>query len=764
MMNARQIREYGESFEAEVKRIATLIWPLASGGPELIDGSEIDGIYETEEAIHVIEATVSRKKEKAQSDSKKIAKIISQKRRECPTKAIKGYFITKDEPTADQLTQVKGVKADIAALSFDQFRRRVIDVRAYLELRDAYPFGSAKNLRKNSYDPASLDSYICLDIVSKSGNIANVQNLCESLTKGNRCWLTGDFGAGKSMTVREIFKYLKTSCYKDATCRFPICLNLRDHQGQINPSEALRRHAEAIGYPHPDHIVRAWRAGFAILILDGVDEMATFGWTARAKKLSEIRYDSMKLIRELVQQSPVNCGLMLAGRGHFFDSMDQALNTLGLTNTTETYTLSEFNETQISEYIQNQGWSTEIPEWLPSRPYLLGELIATQILESDAEWLKASSPGLGWDQLLDRIATRESDIGRGLSPDTVRTVIERLASFARCTTSGRGPISESNLMNAFQDVCGYPPDDSAYILLQRLPGLGLYSQAESSREFVDDDLADAARCGDLLRFSANPYNFEIGFLDRWEKTCGPVGIELVSHKINQNHILHGQLNPALAHAALNNQYHVLAMDILRSMIASSVGCDNTIVIKGVAVDNIDFMNCNIDLSSIRFQDCYFHAVSIDGDFDYENLPSFSRCLIGDLIGMSSINPLPDGKIDNQCIIERYSESVLTTAGILAGELALGVRILLTLIKKIYIQAGRGRRENALFRGLDQHARRIVPEILALLKRHDLVVRSGGSGETIWLPVRNKRPLVTKILSNPHADTFPVVAEAKAIAS
>ena len=60
-------------FEAGVLRIARHRWPGAeSTGPTLIDGQERDGIFITEECVHLVECTTSRRKDKADSDLKKL--------------------------------------------------------------------------------------------------------------------------------------------------------------------------------------------------------------------------------------------------------------------------------------------------------------------------------------------------------------------------------------------------------------------------------------------------------------------------------------------------------------------------------------------------------------------------------------------------------------------------------------------------------------------------------------------------------------------
>ena len=55
-----------KDFEDEVRRIARLLWPSAEfGGASMEEGRERDGVFETEEFIHILECTTSRSKRKA---------------------------------------------------------------------------------------------------------------------------------------------------------------------------------------------------------------------------------------------------------------------------------------------------------------------------------------------------------------------------------------------------------------------------------------------------------------------------------------------------------------------------------------------------------------------------------------------------------------------------------------------------------------------------------------------------------------------------
>src|SRR5207247_1897577 len=110
--------------------------------------------------------------------------------------------------------------------------------------------------------------------------------------------------------------------------QFPVFLNLRDHHAQTDSVEVLERHARRLGFPSPSHLVRAWRAGYVVLILDGFDEIATPGWTGHVKKLRDIRYNSLQVLREFIREAPAGSGVLMSGREHFFDSPREMLSAL----------------------------------------------------------------------------------------------------------------------------------------------------------------------------------------------------------------------------------------------------------------------------------------------------------------------------------------------------------------------------------------------------------------------------------------------------
>jgi hypothetical protein len=221
-------------FEDEVRRIARLLWPAAEfDGASMAAGRERDGVFVTEECVHIVECTTSRKKDKAEDDTKKLFHLARNLRSSHPQKVVKGWFVTLNEPTADQRASVEKYRDLLVAVSYDQLRSKLVDARTYLELRRKYPFGSVR-------DPDGLPiddlKFIQLDMVdSLTGDVWPLERILDIASNPSRVVLLGDYGAGKSSTMREIFIQLARRFWNQETRQFPLLLNLRDHHGQVNP-------------------------------------------------------------------------------------------------------------------------------------------------------------------------------------------------------------------------------------------------------------------------------------------------------------------------------------------------------------------------------------------------------------------------------------------------------------------------------------------------------------------------------------------------
>ncbi len=749
----------GRQFEDEVRRVARARWPQAEyDGAANVEGREYDGVFETDDVVHFVECTTWRTKDKAEKDIGKLAgrvrKVLSGHRR-----LAQGWFITASEPTADQRSVTTKYKdITIRVLSFDQFRAELIDGSGYLRDRTNYGFGSARDPETGS--PHVRDDYVPVDLLPDGrGDALTASVLATRLAVDGRVVLLGDYGAGKSMTLRAIFMQLANEYRTGRATKFPIHINLRDHQAQSDPTEALERHARRIGFPRPDHLVRAWRAGDTHLLLDGFDEIATQGWAGPTKRLRDLRRRAVELVRQFIRQTPRGAPILVAGREHFFDSRTEMVVSLGV-EAFSVLRLGEFSDEQLSNYLARKGWAGAIPSWIPSRPLLLSYLASRGLLAEVLSVPTGSAAGAAWNQLLDRICEREAEIEAGIDGHTVRRVLERLATVARQTSDGLGPLLFEDISGAFTTVCGYNADDRGMVLLQRLPGLGVRDPETGSRQFVDATLADTARAGDVVAYIADPFGYEVVDPAGWFTLLDRTGIEVAAGSLQRDGVSLGKVKTALDHAAQLPGGSPLAADIARISLELGYAftADRPIYIAEAWIPEVRLDDARIAMARVEFQDCVIDLLDYPADGPTEErLPTFRRCAISHVLGRASHRELPPERFLD-CDIDHFEDEVHTTNSILQLRLPLGSRVTLTVLKKLYMQRGVGRKENALFRGLDSRAKTVVPGVLALLQREGLTIRTKVGEETVWQPVRGRSSSTRRLLESPTASD-PLLAAA-----
>lgn len=756
-------RQENELFEDEVRRIARELWPASQfSGAAKIDGRERDGVFETEECFHLLEATTSRKLAKAENDIEKLIKLVANMKKRSGTKAVKGWFVTRDEPTADQRKCAERHRDTINVLSFAQFQSRLINTRDYLSARDKCVFGSVRHPGTGKGDPDVdfIETYLS-DRTCHA--LRAPHDVIPDILGGHRIVILGDYGAGKSMTLRFLYRRLRESHLSGSTSRFPIYLNLREHYGQTDPSEILLRHAASIGFEPRSHLVRAWRAGYVHLLLDGFDELTPINIQGLWKRLQDNRYRSMEPVRRLLREHPSGVGLAIAGRAHFFDSESERRNAFGDASLRE-FSLTEFTDDQIREYLEKSGFNGSVPHWLPSRPLLVAYLAARGLL-ADITKAAAGSPGgldpaEGWDFLLDKVTAREAEIEAGIDGTTVRRILERLATKARAFQGGLGPLNADMLLAAFNDICGYAPDERGMVLLQRLPGLGIDQGEEETRSFIDEDFVDACRAGDIVEYISNPYPPESAIASPLECGIGSLALTIGAHKARQRGFAAGKLSAAIERARLAKASHLVA-DLVRLAFEMGGSIDESLYVSDLFITEIELTKALGNVSKVEFHNCLIGRVEIDSDVDSEQLPQFVRCYVGILDGRLSARDLPAGHFQ-ECEFEAFSAESGTTDSVLSLDIPLGVRVLITVLKKLYERRGSGRRENALQRGLDHRSRRLVDDVLRLLQRDGLATPCKRGANTIWLADRSNRKRVGRIIAAPSSVEDPLILAASAI--
>lgn len=763
-----------KAFEAEVLRIARAKWPSsAMAGAAMLDGRERDGIFETEESVHFIEATTSRSQDKARHDAKKLHQAVAQQTKQTPMKGARGWFVTAEEPTADQRKEVERTgKGQVVAVSFAQFQQSVIDVGAYLSARVNHVFGSVLDPETRQPNPST--DYIPINLEDKSDSARwNVRQICSALQRGDRFTLTGQFGAGKSMTLRQIFRELREDYLRGRTALFPVYVNLREHTGQVDAVEVLERHARKIGFESPPSLVRAWRAKFCILLLDGFDELTALGvQRATFGKLRTIRKRALEAVRQLVMETPAGVGVIVAGRDHFFADDAESEDSLGLTGGVKHLTTSEFTEEQVIQFLRQQpnNGHGQFPPWLPTKPLFVSYLASTGLISAVADGERFPDAAAGWDYLVDQICEREARIdSRYLDGPTIRKILGRLATYARASDDGLGPLRPEHLKRAYSEVCGFEPDDQAWLILQRLPGLVIYEVEEDSRKFIDGEMVAVYRAGDLIDFVHDP----MGSLSSPDLTeafsqCGTVighyAIAIAARKL-QYEMNTGSLQSLMTSIPDTSSFNVLRADLVSLAVTLGVAVPFPVLVEGVFFqpDPFELDERFPDMHGVTFQDCYFEEVQIEGAA-IPRMPMFRECVIQRLLGKSSLDELPADRFV-KTDINGFEVAASTNASIRATtNLTTGEKVLLTVLRKLFVQSLGGRSEPALYRGLDTTERQFVDPIVKLLVQQELITLMNRGDGTVWIPVRRKLDYIRKLLANPNAPDDVLLVEAKRLSA
>jgi hypothetical protein len=186
-------------------------------------------------------------------------------------------------------------------------------------------------------------------------------------------------------------------------------------------------------------------------------------------------------------------------------------------------------------------------------------------------------------------------------------------------------------------------------------------------------------------------------------------------------------------------------------------------IKEVVCDGLDLTG-EADLSRIEFQDSMFVRLDVPPEADEGRLPRFRRCSFGRIEGRAGISDLPSSRF-LESEFQEFEHAGGTTRALLSLPIPLPARVLLTVLKKLFIQAGRGRKESALARGLEPGARTLVPRVMAMLKKEDFAVKAREGTVTIWLPSRTPdvRRRALEMLASPTLSKDRLLAAARDLA-
>lgn len=765
------------NFEAEVRRVAEAVWNMGPGQcqpmhyPNDPVVREIDGIARLRDVTHLLMVTTSTRLDKVKEDCKKLQSAESIERTQAA--AVSKWLITEVQLDAQHIEYAR--KQNVLTLTLGQFQRRFFDSRKYLALRERASFGSARDPITDSISIAD-NAYVALPMrvtidksLSKSsleGRAITLNQICTRIQSGEVVVIRAPFGSGKSLTVREVFKRLSVAHAADTTRAVPLTLNLREHWAEDYSDEMLDRHARSIGYAPREDVVVSWRAGMCALLLDGFDEVAAQSVVRTENKsfMREARRQALTGVRDFTQKLPDGVGVLLSGRDQYFDSDVELASALGLVGRKYIVVdLGEFDETSANDFLRRHGVAQDLPDWLPRKPLLISYLLRHTLFEEVLSIDGAKGFGHAWNAFLDAICAREASLERSaMEAVTVRSVLERLAFAVRSKSSGTGPIAGLDLAEAYTAESGQPAGEGVLAQLQRLPGLAQRDAESGARSFVDFDMLAALQGGAFSNHVLSGFrganSIPLGALSDQAQgmaahmlTISGATVDTLLSVCHQLLRSTPQERGAEQHAA-----DCLAVAIRLASQSDREEIDmRGAVFEGVSLNSIAFDD--VGLKNVTFRSCVIREVRL-GEAAGKQGVSFSSCLIARIVGAGSRDGVPFSIVSEDCEIESF-DNMTTNNAVLKLDVSPKVKALLTILRKLYKQAGGGRKVAAFSRGITQpEVLQYIDPVLSILQRNQFV----SIFNLVVHPVRRQAGRVEAILSSPALADDVVVREVREI--
>lgn len=765
-------RDQNMAFEANVRRTAEAVWGVAPGEcqpshyPDDPVVREIDGMIRLRDVTHLLMVTTSTRLEKVKGDVKKLAAAERIERQTMPTVA--KWLITEKQLDAEHIDHAR--KNQVTALSFDAFRRRFFDGGKYVSRRLSAAFGSARDPVTDSVTIAEgayveLPMIVVQDPALKGRQLpyeASLDDVTKRVLAGDTVVMLAPFGSGKSLTTREIFKRISELVVREPMASTPICLNMREHWGEDHSDEILDRHARIIGYESRSDLVAAWRAGMCCMLIDGFDELAsqTVVRTDNMNFMREARRAALKGLRDFTQKLPYGAGVFICGRDHYFDTLQEMQSSLGIpSGRALVVRLQEFNEASAELFLKKNGVERPLPDWLPRKPLLLSYLLRNhlfnEILDIDASY----GFGYSWDQFLQRITEREAQLeSSSMEPETVRSVLERLADSVRAKVSGTGPITGNDLANAYATETQQAAGEGVLAQLQRLPGLTERESDPGARSFVDADMLGALQGSAFARHVLTSFTtYTAAPLEELSGKAISMAIYLLQRDGAGVDTLVGLAHSLSSRIHRDGAFDQAIADCCQVAIAMAMSESRAqLDFRGLISEGGSWGDLPLDeveIKGITIRDSIIRKINI-GRNPSDSGVSMHGCDIQKLTGVSNEAGVPRSMISSDCKIESY-EDMGTSNAVLQSSISPQLKALVTILRKLYKQAGSGRKVAALSRGItQQEVLAYIDPVIQVLVKHGFV----SIFNNVVQPVRRQASRVEAILAAPSVSGDAILAD------
>lgn len=701
--------------EEDVRIIAQTHWN-APCKPRVVHGVRCDGIIEVRKDYWIaIEVSKSDSLEKLRTDLAKFAAIrLAQMAQGIYTECL---FITAGETSSLKET---GRSNNVDVMSVAEFSGRFVGKEEYVYIRGNQKFGSAVDPDTGSKDNSSFAEVMYISSIN--GRSIDIKDIVSSIFDRKKVILVGEFGSGKSRCVQEVFSALSKN-----SDMFPtIAINLRDCWGLQSFDLILRSHLESLGLSKmSDDLIKLAVAGKVRFLLDGFDEIGSQSWTGEIERLKDLRRRSLKGVFDLVEKCG-DGGLLITGRQHYFSSDDEMLDCLGLKSASVEIIecRDEFSESELQRYLSSNSILVEVPSWMPRKP-LICQLFSKL---PSAELNSISDNALDevdfFEKFLDAICARERRIHPSIDDKVLKSVLLKLSDKSREKASSPEQLTPEEINKAFFEVSGLTPLDESAIMLQRLPYLGRTGTDNANRIFIDDYAKSGLRGLSLCQ--------HIYLSDKtissnmWKGAVGGFGARVVGSRVTN----WSEAHKFAAYCAKYGNSQVSA-DVVVSQLS---GHDAVIDFSGIKVENAHFDYLDFsgsEIVNLKITSCSVEEIRLDE-------AKFEKCFFNDVIGNRAVGVGSSVRLPecfSNCDFSSYDQ-VDNTARISELPLNNAQKTLLSLIRKLFFQRGRGRKEDALLRGAEDYwDRRTAASFLRYALSNGIVVEARGDDGKIYVPQR-----------------------------
>jgi hypothetical protein len=730
-----------KTFEEQVKGVASLVWRKSCQAKRL-NGINFDGVIEiSDQEIVIVEMSVRDDLRKVRDDITKLSSArlyLASQGTVC-----RGWIVLNDIPTQAMIDAASEHQITVASLS--QLAAHFFQFQRYMDARLEAAFGSAIDPLTGEIDQTE---YVPVSYIDRSsGDEIDISEVCDLLLDGKNVILLGEYGSGKSRCVRQMFYTLALDW--GTNFKFPFAINLRECWGLNTGREIIRRAFTELGLDDIEAgAVRTFNTRNCLLLLDGFDEIGSQSWSVDEDRLRQLRFQALSGVRDAVRNMGGGC--LIAGREHYFSSEEEMFSSLGLDkkNTVVLEAKDEFSVEEMELYFDITGIDVDLPSWLPRRP-LICQTIASLNEQEREKMFGTDSKDVGfWNHFIDVLCERDARINANFDAKTIYRVFLKLSRLTRHLPSNVGPISQRDLQEAFEEVVGKLPVEEASVMLLRLPSLGRIGLESADRQFVDTFILDGLRAKDIeSSIGAGVDERQSITADKWLNPLETLGQEVLALDME------GRFDSflQLCKAAVQNGNSTLAADIISasSRMEAEPASFESLHLKDANFSEFDLSNSRI--SNLNISDSLFRHLVLPSS-PPTNI-HIRDSLADKVSGAASFSGLPAWiKLTG---VDRF-DSVQTVAQIRKAGLSPAHEVLVSVLKKTFLQKGAGRKEEALLRGFGAGSvKTIASKVVSLLMQEGLLEQHKGREGKIYSPVRAHAARVRKILDQLRSSTDPL---------